>query len=71
VASNALEVCDVAEPPPISAGMRMCVHSVHNATMTGVQRRSHVPAASLPELAHAVTRGPLGAERRASACTEG
>jgi hypothetical protein len=61
MAANALEVCDVAEPPSISAVMRMCLHSVHSATITVQLRRSHVPAATLSQLAHAVTRGPLGA----------
>jgi hypothetical protein len=37
----------------------------------GELRRSHVHAATHSELAHVVTRGPLGAEHRASACTEG
>ena len=49
----------------------MCSHSVPRATLAVQLRRSHVPAATLSSLAHAVTRGPLGAQRRASACTEG
>jgi hypothetical protein len=47
----------------MSSGMRMCRHSAYNATATGELRRSHVPAATLSELAHAVT--PRAARRAA------
>jgi hypothetical protein len=61
ISYNALEVCDVAEPPSISAVVRMCLHSVRNATVMGELRRSHVLAVTLSSLVHPVTRGPLGA----------